>query len=219
MQLPILFDPSPRPHMDPRPVGTIVLVGPHGAGKSTWGPRIAEAFGAPFCDEIGRTLREERLRYNPDAHALRVDPTFDHEVIQSELARDDAALTGLRVVETGHPGNLAYAQIRSPDVYERFLPQIAKRLRNAPTRTVVVPLVMKHHTALHRLSEPGPNPLTLVEFFSDVALLAREIAAELGIEVLPEVSTDDCEIVVAQTIARRLDTLRSVVGLPAAPAF
>ena len=37
----------------------IVLIGPHSAGKSTLGRRLAEALGCPFDDELGERIYNE----------------------------------------------------------------------------------------------------------------------------------------------------------------
>ena len=98
----------------------ICLIGPHGAGKTTLGQLLAPSLGASFRDEYGRTLREAWLSEDPDATALRFDEAFDRAVIEGDLARDAERWGPVCVMETWHPGNFAYAEVRSPEVARSF---------------------------------------------------------------------------------------------------
>jgi len=91
--------------------GTLVLVGPHGAGKTTIAQRISTRAGWSFDDEIGGRLRRDALARCPGRHAQVADRRFDIEVSRRELARD-AVHPCPRVIETWHPGNLAYVMER-----------------------------------------------------------------------------------------------------------
>lgn len=166
----------------------LILIGPHGSGKTTLGVRLASALGWDFDDEIGRRLREEALRADQRAHAMRPQEDFDLAVMSEELARDQRA-SRPRVVETWHPGNLAYAQGRSPGVAARYR-EALRSLAPWPG-AVVQPLRMTPQTGRSRLSEPGPEPEQLVGFFLQVGAQAEAIAAGLGLRVLPPLPTDD----------------------------
>ena len=152
---------------------TLVLVGPHGSGKTTVGQAAAAALGWPFHDEIGERLRREALRSDPAAHAMQDQRDFDRAVFERELWRD-AAAPRRRVVETWHPGNLAYAERRSSDLASAF----ATRLRRAARSGVAVvqPLTPGVRASLDRLSEPGPSPEVLAAWFRSVGRRAGEIA-------------------------------------------
>ena len=93
-------------------IDTIAIVGAHGSGKSTIGRMLAAQLGWSFDLEIGEILRRECLAKDPTAHAGKPQPGFDREVTSREMCRDLLS-TVPRVVETWHPGNLAYAQMRS----------------------------------------------------------------------------------------------------------
>ena len=64
---------------------TLVLIGPHGAGKTTLGHRLSELLGWPFHDEIGRRLLAEPDA-GEDATCRGLD--FDARVLALELERD-----------------------------------------------------------------------------------------------------------------------------------
>lgn len=103
----------------------VVLNGIHGSGKTTLGTLLAESEGVRFYHEIGGELR----KLSTD-NALQSGDSFDREVMRREVGRDVEihASPGLAVVETWHPGNLAYARIRSPKVYEQYLRQFERSL-------------------------------------------------------------------------------------------
>lgn len=174
---------------------TLVLVGPHGAGKSTLGRALAARLGVEFEGEIGARLREEHLARDPSQHAMRVQPDFDEQVFREEIARDASRRPGdCRVVETWHPGNLAYAAERSHEVVRTWRPTIASAVAPWRDRVLVQPLAISRGTALQRLREPGPGDDALVAFFARVAHRAAESAWSLGLRVLPVLSTDDTPV-------------------------
>ncbi len=171
---------------------TLVLVGPHGAGKTTTGRLVAARLGCFFEEEIGARLRREALARDPSCHAMLSQGAFDEEVFRRELARDHAHPGGgPRVVETWHPGNVAYALERSPEVVERFLPALRAASSSAGPRVLVQPVRIGRQTALARLTEPGPDAETLVDFFRRVGETAESLARKWGMTVLPPIETDD----------------------------
>ena len=101
----------------------VMLIGPHGVGKTSLGRALAKELGIPFHDEIGWRLANDPAFRSSVTHASDAQDRFDEEVFRLELARD-RDFRRPRIVESWHPGNLAYAACRSPAVVERFLPQI-----------------------------------------------------------------------------------------------
>lgn len=182
---------------------TIALVGGHGAGKSTVGAALAQRLGVPFHDEIGRRLAAARP---PDRTAEDPQEAFDAAVFGEELARDAAWTEGVRVVETWHPGNLAYAARRSPAVAARHLP-----LALGPA--VVLPIHVSPGVAAARQNEPGA-----FEFFREVGEAAEAWAHALGLPVLSPIHNDGPLALSVTTALARLRGMEPTLAPPRAPA-
>jgi len=167
----------------------IVLTGPHGAGKTTVGTALAGRLGVRFDEEIGRVLRERALAADPGASAWRPDPAFDAAVFEAERARDEArAAERLRVIETWHIGNLAYAEQRSPEVADAmrgYLSGAAPR-----DRVIVVPVIASDDVLRRRANEPGAASDAAQSFFRRVAARSVVIAQECGCVVATPLCTD-----------------------------
>ena len=172
----------------------LCLIGPHGAGKTTLATRLADHLGVEFRDEIGRHLREEALAADPEQHVLRFDEAFDRAVVEGEIGRD--AARGHRagfVVETWHPGNLAYARIRSP----RVAADLEAAAREAARRCgslMVVPVIAPREVLLARCNEPGGTLEDRTDFFLRVATEATRTARRWGLHLLPAVDTSEATI-------------------------
>lgn len=156
----------------------IALVGPHGAGKTTSGRALAEQLGLPFAPEIGRLLSED-LAWRPSgSDATRPQLAFDREVLDREVRRDGTARRDqARVVETWHPGNLAYALARSPELAPWAWQESLAAVRRRPALLVVVDC--SDAELRQRQSEAGD-----FGFFARVGRDAERCALALGLRLL-----------------------------------
>jgi hypothetical protein len=148
---------------------TLVLIGAHGAGKTTIGRALAQRLGWVFQEELGLTISQQ-LRPTTQTAA---DPqeALDDAIFSAELARDACSLGLNRVVETWHPGNLAYASVRSPAVVAQYYPQILASCTGA----LVLPV--------RRLQCPQWEPGDPA-FFAEVGRQSEVFAARLGLRLL-----------------------------------
>jgi len=163
---------------------TIVLLGCHGTGKTTLGVALARLTGIPFHDEVGRRLASDPGLRPAGRTAAETQSAFDAAVFDEELARDASwPVSEPRIVETWHPGNLAYASRRSPVVGATRMPGVAASC--ARGEVIAVPLVASRDALAARQSEPGD-----LEFFRAVGRDAERWARALGLRVLRPTRTD-----------------------------
>ncbi len=158
------------------------------------GTNIAARLGWQFDPEIGEALRRKALARHASAHARQPQPWFDCRVFLAEIARDRERGTQPRVVETWHPGNLAYACRRSPRVALAFLPYLRAILARQADRVLVQPLDVGRETLQTRFREPGPTGGDFQEWMLEVGRDAPRIARDLGLTVLGTIRTDRCTV-------------------------
>lgn len=182
----------------PAALPSLVLIGPHGAGKSTLGRALAVRLGLPFHPELGMELAADPAWRPPGATAADAAAAFDQELFARELARDLAwAGQGPRIVETWHPGNLAYAARRSPRVAAAWLPALARASRRRDV--LVLPLTAPRRVLERRQHEPGD-----LGFFLEVGDAALGWARGLGLPCLPVLDAGGAppELLAARVVAR-----------------
>lgn len=175
----------------------VVVVGPHAVGKSSTCRALARRLGLPFDPEIGAELAQDPTWRAQDGLAEDPQERFDREVLAREIARDRQRL-GPAVVETWHPGNLAYAAQRNPRVAADGL---AALRRHPLPPAVIVPLMAPREVLAARAWEAGD-----VAFFERVGREAPAWARRLGLHVLPTLWTHrDPPEALAERVAQLLE--------------
>jgi energy-coupling factor transporter ATP-binding protein EcfA2 len=168
---------------------SVVMIGPHGSGKTTLGKSLAKLLRWEYHEEIGKALRRQALLEHPDQTAEKSQPDFDLKVFELERQRDRKSFKS-RIVETWHPGNLAYAESRSPEIANQYAELLKKHVQQLGDIVLVQPLEIDESTSRERLSEPGPDPCQMVEFFRKIFVSTLGIAKSWGLRIFPSVRTD-----------------------------
>ncbi len=135
---------------------TIVLVGPHTAGKSTVAGRLAELYGWALHRELGDSLRARDPVTGALPDCMASATSFDEAILKAESNRDCEPIstsTKVRVVETWHVGNLGWAEGRSDSsyfssLYQRTTAAVDSHCKSA--RVFIQPLTCTADTAMTR---------------------------------------------------------------------
>mgnify|MGYP001489681773 CR=1 FL=1 len=113
-----------------------ILLGPHGAGKSSLGHALAQTTSIPFHHEIGN-----ELRLGTTVPVDAGQPDFDEEVFRRELERDECILQSTSsscLIESWHIGNVCFALARGSvgalQVHRLAISREFSRFRVAPIR-------------------------------------------------------------------------------------
>jgi len=164
----------------------ILLLGPHAAGKTTFGKCLSSHTGWVFHDELGKTLSANPALRRAGVRSSDRQADFDRAVFAAECARDAAFRHAHpdtpRIVETWHPGNFAYAGTRSPEVALAMIPAIRRAMRES--LVIGIPITASEETLAARKAYPEP-----VSYFQSVADTALRVAENLGVTMFPVVDT------------------------------
>jgi thymidylate kinase len=187
----------------------VVFNGIHGSGKTTVARLAAEKLGARFFCEIGGQLRNE-VNYN----CLESSEPFDQEVIRRELDRDRALIGSncLPLVETWHPGNLAYIFTRSPRLAIGYLDKIKNQLNQLDP--IIVHLSIAPDTFLRRATEKVAKDQLpeLQAFYQEIERNLFLAYRALGISPIVISNDGALEDAVEQTISATGKVLTAIIG-------
>lgn len=175
---------SPKPvavaREQPRPrfrKATVVLMGPHTAGKSTVRKCLAERLQWRSDEELGTSLRgeeEEKGRYHK---------AWDDTIHQAEVARDQERRSTVtsRVVETWHLGNLAWALTRHPEQQEDFLKRAVDAIGQETEAGIVLMVLLKIDAAtmMRRRANFQTSALSFEDEEADAEKLSKATGEKL----------------------------------------
>ncbi|QDO43362.1 hypothetical protein FNV62_39115 [Streptomyces sp. RLB3-17] len=151
----------------------VVLLGVHGAGKTTLGSALPSGKFA-FFPQIGTTLRAA-----VDYGVTVPVESFDTQVMQIELERDAKINREKRlpVIESWHIGNIAFAMARGSD-------ETVARYRDALMRQLeiftphIVKLRLPDHDFLERVTEKRTTSYEALIFYRTVECYENSLVDE-----------------------------------------
>ena len=113
----------------------VALIGLPASGKTQVGKSLGKA-GFDYQPEIA-----EELIFQGFVAGESADTRFDSEVMEKEFARDRKLLDAYDitlVIETWHPGNLAYALARSAPIFEQYKARLQASLNTFDVKCLVL---------------------------------------------------------------------------------
>ncbi len=148
---------------------TFFICGAHCAGKTSIIKRLKEEGIADFTGhEIGKQLFYEYKKngFTPEDHR----PEFEEIVHSAEINRDEMIIEqqGIKVIETWHPGNLAYTLVRSKDLYPEYLNRIKSESPLLNYSLTGIRLSLDPELISRRTKTISENPDWAVEFYSRI---------------------------------------------------
>jgi adenylate kinase family enzyme len=173
---------------------TFVLIGPHSAGKTTIGHAISKRLDCRYDHEIGRVLREKYLKVNSKYHAMIEQDDFDIEVFRQEYLRDLRSNCN-RIVETWHPGNIAYSYLRSPRTTDYLMAKVKKHLTEYNGEVVIQPITVNNKILLKRMTETAPCKKDLASFFTSVGDTSIKLSYNFKLKILDAIDTSYLSII------------------------
>jgi adenylate kinase family enzyme len=113
----------------------IALVGLPGSGKTEVGGALAKS-GYHYEPEIAEKVISQGFVAGENA-----DSRFDSEIMEKEFARDHELLESPHttfVIETWHPGNLAYALARGAPIFQGYKARFQRSLETFDVKCLVL---------------------------------------------------------------------------------
>lgn len=154
----------------------VFISGPHCSGKSSIIRNLTERRAA---DASGHEIGKEFYYKRRDAGfaTQKADSGFEQEVTDAEINRDLAYLggSGIALVESWHPGNLAYIMKRNP---EYIIPAVRRIIDGSP-------YISNGHVTGIRIEVSAENIYKRTKTFSNDREWAAEFYGEIN-TLLPE---------------------------------
>ena len=192
----------------------IVVIGPHGAGKSSLCHALSKRLGIPYHVEIGEVLANSRQETAETALGQ-----FDLDVLAEERRRDNAWAKSTketkrsRIVESWHPGNMAYLSARNPDMVSS-LSQLTLKFVDEASNLAGQHVLAIHISASEATLRARQHEEGSLGFFMTVGKLSEHWCTNLNIPVIARVCSDNqSPMELAEPIAQTLTTLMKEISL------
>lgn len=161
----------------------VVLTGIHASGKSTVANFLSQ-IGYLSHAELGWALRQDHFYKTPNATMLIGDDLewFDKSIMAAELKRDHFinSFTELpHCIETWHIGNLAYASVRSPNLYSALKKRVIKQVKIF--NPLILHLSITKDTFMIRSTLPDLKDNDLYSFYHMVEDVITRIITQLSL--------------------------------------
>ncbi len=160
------------------------ICGPHCAGKTSIIKKLYKENVINFAGyEIGKEFYYARKQKGFDTKNADID--FEYEVLNAELERDRylSDLDGRLVVETWHPGNLAYVYERSPKYYKSILNDVYDNIYLMDKVDIKgIWLDVKKENIFNRTKTFKDNRIWAAEFYSRLNTYIGLSIYNLGLE-------------------------------------
>ena len=161
----------------------VFIMGPHCAGKTSLIKALYNNNVANFAGyEIGKQLYYERV--NAGFKTENSDASFENEILCSEIERDNYLnlLEGVQLVETWHPGNLAYVLERTPDVFCYLVNKIKQHIKTLKNINLIgVWLQISPETIYKRTKTFSENREWAADFYSKINKNIKTTLNELNL--------------------------------------
>lgn len=166
-----------------KPDKLFFICGPHCAGKTSIIRRLKEDGVAGYTGhEIGKELFYEQQKngFRPDDH--RND--FEELVHSAEINRDKLIHNrkGIKVIETWHPGNLAYVLVRSSHLYESFISRVKSESPVFNVNLTGIRLSLDPELISKRTRTFSENPAWAVDFYRKIENILDKPIHDLNLD-------------------------------------
>lgn len=162
----------------------IFICGAHCAGKTSIIKRLYNDNVINFAGyEIGKEFYYKRKKDGFDTQNAGID--FEYEVLNAELERDKYLnnFEGNLVIETWHPGNLAYVYERAPKYYNSILRKVHKNINLMENINIKgILLYVNKENIAKRTRTFSDNKSWAADFYTRINSYLQKSISDLGLE-------------------------------------